>query len=186
MVLTCCEGAPRLGIIYGRHRLLDSRGSALHLCRLQTWLCCKADSVTAAQEGRCSQSGLCADTARKSKPSSHFNCRKAFYWELGASSSRSSVQLGVNLSGSQALENTGCQSAAQQESQLERPWTTEAPTLVMIPTPPTVPGTGNEGKRQLCRSVALWRLLHNPTAAASLFGKSCKLKYYLESKPEEM
>lgn len=49
------------------------------------------------------------------------------------------MQLGVNLSGSQALENTGCQSAAQQESQLERPWTTEAPTLIMTQTPPTVP-----------------------------------------------
>lgn len=78
------------------------------------------------------------------------------------------MQLGVNLSGSQALENTGCQSAAQQESQLERPWTTEAPTQ----TPPTVLINGSEGKNQLSRSVALWRLPHNPTAAGSLFGKS--------------
>lgn len=34
LVLTCCEGALRLGIIYSRHTVLDSRGSALHLCRL--------------------------------------------------------------------------------------------------------------------------------------------------------
>ncbi|KAI1233897.1 DnaJ subfamily A member 3, partial [Lamprotornis superbus] len=59
-------------------------------------------------------------------------------------------------------------SAAQQESQLGRPWTTEAPTQ----TPPTVLGSGSEGKHQLCRSVALWRLLHNLTAAGSLYGKS--------------
>lgn len=78
------------------------------------------------------------------------------------------MQLGVNLSGSQALENTGCQSAAQQESQLERPWITEAPRQ----TPPIVLGTGSEGKHQLCRSVALWRLLHKPAAAGCLFGKN--------------
>lgn len=34
LVLTCCEGAMRLGITYSSHRVLDSRGSALHLCRL--------------------------------------------------------------------------------------------------------------------------------------------------------